>query len=186
MKPTNLSKSTLRKVDTGVYFHVYNRRVNGQAIFLSEDNYNFLLHKLEEYSLQLEIIVIAYCLMPTHYHFLIEAETRTQVSKFIQKLFNSYSQAFNKQQKRTGTLFESRAKFKLIDTDEYAMEVCSYIHQNPVKAGLTKKPEDWKYSNYNEWVKQNADLQDPFSIRFFDSPKEYEEYVKFNLAKGRN
>jgi putative transposase len=186
MKPTNLSKASLRKADgvaadQQVYFHIYNRGVNGQEIFTSEDNYSFLLRRMQEFSKQLNIAVIAYCLMPNHFHVLVEAENRKQASRFIQKLFNSYSQAFNRQQGRTGTLFQGRAKFKVIDSDEYAIEICSYIHLNPVKAGLVNQPGEWKYSNYAEWVNQET-KSDPV-LRFFDGAKEYEQFVLSNLAK---
>ena len=189
MKSTNLNKATLRKADGSlanekVYFHVYNRGVNGQSIFTSDDNYSFLLRRMNEYQSQFPITVVAYCLMPTHYHFLIEANNRVQASQFIQKLFNSYSQAFNKQQNRNGTLFESRAKFKSIATDEHALQLCSYIHLNPVKAGLARKPEEWKYSNYVEWIDLKTDGQQNVVLRFFENPKEYEEYVNSSLAKG--
>ena len=189
MKSSSLSESALRKADQipdgeRIYFHVYNRGVNGQIIFTSDDNFRFLLRRMSEYSTQLNIAVIAYCLMPTHYHLLIEAESRERASLFIQKLFNSYSQAFNQQQNRTGTLFEGRAKFKIIETDEYALQLCSYIHLNPVKAGLTKKPEQWKYSNYLGWIDQKTDNQVNLVLRFFDNPEEYEKYVHSSLAKG--
>ncbi len=184
MKTKSLNESTLRKADEkvspgNIYFHVYNRGVNGQYIFTSDDNYSFLIRRMNEYQSQFPITVVAYCLMPTHYHFLIEADNRVHVSRFIQKLFNSYSQAFNQQQNRTGTLFEARAKFKVIDSDEYAIELCSYIHLNPIKAGLAKKPEQWKYSNYVEWINPSNLVS-----RFFDSPKQYEDYVLSSLAKG--
>ncbi|MCL5428575.1 MAG: transposase [Chloroflexi bacterium] len=189
MKSSSLSESALRKagqIPDGerIYFHVYNQGVNRQAIFTSGDNYDFLLNRMTDYSTQLGVTVVVYCLMPTHYHFLIETENREQASRFVQKLFNSYSQAFNQQQNRTGTLFESRAKFRLIETDEYALQLCCYIHLNPVKAGLTKKPEQWKYSKYLGWIDQKTDNQGNLVLRFFDNPKEYEKYVHSSLAKG--
>jgi len=189
MKSTNLNKSPLRKADETleggrVYFHVYNRGVNEQAIFTSDDNYNFLLRRMNKYQTEFTLTVLAYCFMPTHYHFLIEAENRNYVSRFIQKLFNSYSQAFNQQQARTGTLFQGRAKFKIIDSDEYAIELCSYIHLNPVKAGLVKKPGEWKYSNHAEWVELKTNSEGNPVHRFFESAKEYEQYVLTSLAKG--
>jgi len=187
MKSTNLNKATLRKADgvvaeQRVYFHIYNRGVNGQEIFTSDDNYSFLTRRMLEFSRQLNISVIAYCLMPNHYHVLVEVETRKQASRFVQNLFNSYSQAFNQQQNRTGTLFIGRAKFKLIETDEYALQLCSYIHLNPVRAGLVDRPEKWRYSDYIAWISGKG--YDNTGIRFFDSPEQYEDYVDSNLAKG--
>ena len=166
-----------------VYFHVYNRGVAKQQIFRSDDNYNFFLAKVERYIPEYPISMVAYCLMPTHYHFLIETETKAPISRFIQKLFNSYTQALNRQQSRTGTLFESRVKFKLIETNEYALQLCRYIHLNPVEAKLVTKHEDWPYSNYVDWIIPQNEERSSIN-RFFQSPNEYKEFVLSSLAKG--
>jgi putative transposase len=80
--------------------------------------------------------------MPSHYHFLLRPEEDGLLSRFIQRLFNSYTQAFNKQQGRSGTLFEGRAKSVRVDTDEYVLHLCRYIHLNPVRAGLVAHPAE--------------------------------------------
>jgi len=123
--------------------------------------------------------VIAYCLMPNHYHFLLRPEEDGALSRFIQRLFNSYTQAFNKQQGRSGTLFEGRAKSILVDTDEYVLHLCRYIHLNPVKAGLVAYPGEWPYSNYLEWVEQrDGTLVDRVFVRgYFPTATDYEAFV---------
>src|SRR5512139_3564361 len=107
---------------------------------------------MKEYSLKHGAEIIAFCLMPNHYHFLLRQETGEPLSRFMQIVFNSYVQALNLQQERTGTLFEGRFKHKRVDQTEYLVVLCRYIHRNPVKAGLVAKPEDWAYSNYREWI----------------------------------
>ena len=96
---------------SGQYYHIYNRGVEKRNIFACDENY--------------------------HYHFLVRAAEDDGVSPFLQRLFNSYTQAFNKQEKRSGTLFESRAKSVLIDANSYLFHMARYIHLNPVRAGLT-------------------------------------------------
>lgn len=88
----------------GQFFHVYNRGVNRQQIFACEENYLFLLRQIKAFLPNYAISIIAYCLMPNHYHFLIRVEIDGALSPFIQRLFNSYSQAFNKQQGRKRTV----------------------------------------------------------------------------------
>ena len=170
----------------GHYYHVYNRGCNRERIFANERNYVFLLQRaktfLPDYSLQ----VIAYCLMPNHYHFLLRPEEDGVLSSFIQRLFNSYTQAFNKQQNRSGTLFEGRAKSILVDTDAYIIHLCRYVHLNPVQGKLVKYPEDWPYSNYLEWVEQrNGTLIDKDFVRqYFSTAADYEKFVKSQVESS--
>ncbi len=160
------------------YYHVYNRGVSKELIFRSRENYLFLLGKAKEFLINLPVSVVAYCLMPTHYHFLLEAE-RMQAGRFIQRLFNSYTQALNKMHSRTGTLFEGRAKFKLIQTDEYLLQLARYIHLNPVEAGLVRAPLDWEFSNYAEWTQKRNGVLVKSSLvqQYFPQPSDYEEFV---------
>jgi hypothetical protein len=124
--------------------------------------------------------------MPSHYHFLLRPETDDALSRFVQRLFNSYSQAFNKQQSRSGTLFEGRAKSILVDDENYVLYLCRYIHLNPVKARLVAHPGDWPYSNYLEWVEQRAGtLVDRSFIRaYFSTPAEYEAFVTSDIDES--
>ena len=105
--------------------------------------------------------MIAYCLMPNHYHFLLRQETEVPLSKFISLLFNAYVQPVNRQQGRRGTLFERRFKHVWVDLEEYLVHLYRDIHLNPWKAKLVSQLEDWPYSNYLEWIGQRAEtLQD--------------------------
>jgi len=161
------------------YYHVYNRGCNQERIFANQENYVFLLRRIKKLLPDYALRIIAYCLMPNHYHFLLRPEEDGALSPFIQRLFNSYTQAFNKQQGRSGTLFEGRAKSVLVDTDAYAIHLCRYIHLNPVQAGMARHPGDWPYSNYLEWVEQrDGTLVDRKFVRqYFPTATDYEKFV---------
>jgi putative transposase len=163
----------------GQYYHVYNRGVLRQPIFNSEENYHFLLRRAKQFLPLYQIHLVAYSLMPNHYHFLIEVFRDGALSSFIQRLFNSYSQAFNRRQNRTGTLFEGRAKSIIVDKSEYVYALVRYIHLNPMIAGLVTTPEEWCFSNYLEWIDaRNDGLFDPrFRNLFFSSAQEYKNFV---------
>jgi len=163
----------------GHYYHVYNRGCNRENIFANEGNYLFLLRRAKLYLADYPLSVIAYCLMPNHYHFLLRPDEDDALSPFIQRLFNSYSQVFNKQRRRSGTLFEGRAKSILVDTDEYVLHLCRYIHLNPVRAGLAARPEQWPYSNYLEWLeRRGGTLIDRALVRHhFPVATDYEVFV---------
>ena len=163
----------------GHCYHVYNRGCNREHIFANAGNYVFLLQRVKSFLADYPLSVIAYSLMPNHYHFLLRPEEDGTLSQFVQRLFSSYTQAFNKQQGRSGTLFEGRAKSVLVDADEYVLHLCRYIHLNPVRAGLVLHPDEWPYSNYGEWVEQrDGTLVDRAFLRqYFPTAADYEMFV---------
>lgn len=137
-------------------YHVYNRGNNKQKIFFNYGNYLYFIKKIEKHLLP-HCDLLAYCLMPNHFHFLIEPKEKTEekeINKAFQIMLSSYSQAINKQENRTGSLFQQHTKAKLLETENplYA-EICfHYIHQNPVKAGLVKEIEGWEFSSVKEYA----------------------------------
>lgn len=131
----------------GCFYHLYNRGCNKEKIFFDEDNYRYLLKKVKKTYKHYKIKIIAYCLMPNHYHFMIQQISERQAADWIQTLFKGYVQAVNKQQNRSGTLFQGQVRHKLIHKENYLVHISRYIHYNPVDAGLVDKPEDWPYSN---------------------------------------
>jgi len=138
----------------GEYYHIYNRGVCGQPIFLSDKNYTHLLQLVRRHFLDLSISIIAYCLMPNHYHFLVRQDSESTVSEFVQCVFNAYGKGFNSNHRRSGRLFEGPFKAKHIDSDTYLLHLCRYIHRNPIDTDppMVRRLEQWPYSNYSEWT----------------------------------
>jgi REP element-mobilizing transposase RayT len=161
-------------------YHIYNRGVDGMEIFVRPENYVYLLRKVKELLAELPIAVLAYCLMPNHYHFVLRQEDEVPVSTFIQRLFQTYTQAFNREQRRRGPLCEGRFRHVHVDRDEYVVYLCRYVHLNPVAAGLVAQPSDWPYSNYLEWVEaRSGTLVDHSFVRqYFSTPAEYLAFVE--------
>jgi putative transposase len=136
----------------GQYYHLYNRGAGRQSIFLDDENYTYLLGLLKKVAAECEITVIAHCLLPNHYHWLIRQDGETPGNELPKRVFGSYTQAFNRRNRRSGTLFEGRFKPKLVSEDTYRLHLCRYIHANPVRHGIAFAPELWPYSNYQEWI----------------------------------
>lgn len=148
----------------GELYHIYNRGNNRQKIFFNSENYIFFLRKV-----RLQVLpfcdILAYCLMPTHFHFLIYSDKRTistksiagteknVLSEGIKTLLSSYTQAINKQNQTTGSLFQQNTKAKSISKGSklYDFICLHYIHQNLLKARLVKKIEDWTYSSFPDY-----------------------------------
>jgi REP element-mobilizing transposase RayT len=185
-----------------IYYHFYNRGNNRQAIFFEAGNYLYFLSGVKKYLLPVAHIM-AYCLMPTHYHILVriknqtsevfktsevsEREVSKQVSLAMQKFLISYTKAINKRFSRVDSLFQGQFQAKPIQTYSHLLNLCVYIHANPVKDRLVALPEDWIYSNYLEWLGQrDGTLVDhEFIEEHFGSPAEYQELV-MQFVKTRN
>jgi len=163
----------------GHYYHIYNRGVGKGLLFFNPGNYEYCLRLIKRYGQRYGATIIAYCLMPNHYHFCIRQETAQPLSKFINVLFNAYVQAVNEQQGRSGTLFEGRFRHVWVAREEYLVHLCRYIHLNPVRAGLVSQPEEWPYSNYQEWIGHRAEtLKDEAFVRgLFPPPEAYRRFV---------
>ena len=164
----------------GHYYHIFNRGCNREPIFFMEDNYRYLLHRMKATISVYGVGIIAYCLMPNHYHLLVRQDTDRPLSDWLKAVFIGYTQAVNKQQNRRGTLFEGRARNKVIEKDEYLAHLICYIHLNPVVAGLAKKPEHWQYSNFLECVGQrDGTLYDrQFMNDHFGSTEAYRKFFQ--------
>ena len=170
----------------GCYHHLFNRGWNKRKIFFSGANYVYLLRKIKSSVPKYGVGLIAYCLMPNHYHFLVRQETDRPLSDWIQYLFNSYVQAVNKQLGSSGTLFQGRTKHILVDNDVYLIHLVRYIHYNPTAAKLTRQPEEWQYSNYLEWINQrHGTLVDrDFIRRYFEKIDVYQTFVvEYSIEK---
>jgi len=162
----------------GRYYHLYNRGVNRQPSFFERENYLFFLRKLREYLIPLTLDVVAYCLMPTHYHVLAHLKS-DDLSRPMQRWLLSYSKAINKRCQRVGSLFQGRFQAASVDTDEHLLHLSRYIHLNPVLAGLAQRPEDWEFSSYREYagLRPGTLPRTEVVLSQFGSVKAYEDFV---------
>ena len=163
----------------GSYYHIYNRGRSRLSICHDQNDYRDILKKLKEYSLKYSIAIIAYVLLPNHYHFLVRQDALPRASLLPQRIFNSYSKIYNLKYQHSGTIFEGPVKSILVDNDTYLLHLCRYIHANPVLHGLTRTLDDWQYTNYPEWMgTRNGTLIDrPFINDHFATPAAYQQFV---------
>ena len=163
----------------GQYYHLYNRAVGTELLFYNPDNYVHCLRLVERYRRPYGAAIVAYCLMPNHYHFCIRQDSEQPLSRFVSVVSNAYVQALNRQQNRQGTLFQGRFRHVWVDRDEYLVHLCRYIHLNPVKAGLVSNIEDWPYSDYAEWIGLRPAVltADARSGGYFPTPDAYRRFV---------
>lgn len=148
------------------YYHVYNRTNNRELLFKNFNNYHFFLNRYDYY-LNSSVQKIGYCLMPTHFHFLIRVKPNLElkalfknnlsihIEEQFRRLFVCYTKSINIQQKRHGSLFQRPFKRTFIsDRSDVVRKLC-YIHHNPIHHGLANDYHKWKFSSYNQWKRSD-------------------------------
>ena len=163
----------------GQYYHIYNRGAHGVSIFRQPDNYLYVLSKVKHYAAELSLSVIAYCLMPNHYHILVRQGCDQAAGLLPQRIFNSYSKAYNLCYQHSGTLFQGPYQVIHVVQESHLLHLCRYIHANPVKDGLVSGLEDWSYSNYPEWIgtRPGVLVDRDFVQAHFPDPASYASFV---------
>jgi len=193
-------------IEKDFFCHVYNRGTDKRVIFDDTSDYqrfvlylNVLNNKTVENPSRLDsydhwehiyeekerlVSIIAFCLMPNHFHLLLHERTEGGISKFMQRLGIAYSLYFNEKNKRTGVLFQGKYKYKIVDDEAYLFHLINYIHLNPkdlmqtsgtLRQTLEFLP-NYKWSSYNDFCKRENYshlLQTEAANEFITIPTDY-------------
>lgn len=196
-------------------YHVFNKSIEGFRIFNHESDFLRFISLLSYYRFanvpvkhsklleltsyeQVEILdylvgrgnklveIVAYCLMPTHFHLILKQLIDNGISKFISQIQNSYSHYFNTKYDRKGPLWQGYFKNVQVVTDAQLLHLTRYIHLNPVIGGLVDNPIKWDFSSYKEYLRQN----DKIPVCNFDGlisikPKIYKKFVNNRINYQR-
>lgn len=145
-----LRRMPYREIAPTHYYHVYNRSSHGIEIFKSKKDYFKFIDKLHDYALKLQVGIIAYCIMPNHFHLLLKEpdidEKSSRISALMHRLSLSYSKHYAIKYKHAGVLYQSPFKSKLVLDDCYFDQLKQYILDNPVRKGLVRRRYNWPYS----------------------------------------
>ena len=173
------SKFVVRNFAEDSYYHVFNRGVEKRDIFLEEEDYTTLQSYLFRYlqpiekvaekypdtpvrlygkNLSEEVELVAYCLMPNHFHLLLKQNTKDGISKLLKQLTNAYTLYFNQKNDRVGGLMQGRFRAAGIDNESLFIHLVRYIHLNPIASGLTQDLNYYRWSSYPDYLGQTVDL----------------------------
>lgn len=133
-------------------YHITCRGNNQQNIFLSNRDKSRFLKRLSYYRQKFKFKIYCYILMENHYHLLIESGPQYTVSQFMQGLNTSYALYFTKKYQISGHLFQGRYHARIVDKDNYLLEVIRYIHLNPIRAKIVENLNDFQWSSYHEYL----------------------------------
>jgi len=129
-------------------YHIYNRGNNRQRIFHEERDYLAFLKKLDAAAEKHAVSIVAYAVMPNHYHLLVIQRTGGSVPDMMGALGTSVAKRYNLKYGHIGHVFQGPYRYSFVATVEGVAEVARYIHLNPVRAKLVKLPEEWRFSSY--------------------------------------
>lgn len=202
------SKNTIRLYVENGYYHVYNRGVEKRRIFEDDSDYKTFLRYLKIYLSPIETVnkefpllrinllngnlyeqvdLLAFCLMPNHFHLLVKQKSKDGITKLMHQLTTAYSMYFNKKNERVGALFQGKFKACMVESDEYLLHLSRYIHQNPQEESITLEDFPWSsYASYLgnnrlEWLKPNEILN------YFSSKNKnftYRGFVEDNIKES--
>lgn len=167
------------------FYHVMNRGAGRQRIYLVDDDYGMFLEAAKESSKFFGVRVISYCLMPNHYHLLIQTP-RANLSRAMRHLNGVYTQRFNRYHKKDGPLFRGRYKAILVQEDEYLTHLIRYIHSNPLQANLTGDLSKCPWTSHKQYLKGQDEapwLHVRLGLAFFSSKlkhslKAYRQFMR--------
>ena len=139
---------------------------------------------------EIQVDILAYCLMPNHFHFMLQQKVDKGISTFISNFTNAYTRYFNTKHERVGPMFEGIFKAVLVESDEQLIHLSRYIHLNPVVSSIIDESDinDYKWSSYPEYIsllKDNIISNKDLVMSMFESEKHYEKFVLDHIEYGK-
>lgn len=145
-------------------YHITSRGDDRKKIFVSEGDFIKFLKYISLAKAKFKFYIYAYCLMPNHYHLLLET-SQPNISRIMHYINGSYTTYFNIRRKHCGHVFQGRFKSIVVDKDSYFLELSRYIHLNPLKAKMIDSPEKYPWSSYPGYLGKRDDLLDKDKIQ---------------------
>ena len=180
-----MARQARKRSSTGIY-HIMLRGINKESIFEGNDEKKRFIGIITEQRELERIKIYGYCVMDNHVHLLIQEET-DDISTVVKRVSSSYVYWYNKKHERLGPLFQERFKSECVEDDGYFISVLRYIHQNPLKAGMVKTLDEYKWSSYNNYIKGINTVDYKYALSFFSENTlgSKNEFIKY-MAEENN
>ena len=171
-----MSRASRSYSQSGVY-HVLFRGVNQQSIFEEATDYEKLKDTILKVKEEMNFEIYAYCFMSNHVHIVMKEKSDREISLIMKRILTKYARWYNLKYGRSGALIANRYKSVPVEIDEYFLNLIRYVHQNPIKAGITKNLMDYRYSSYIEYIEE-AEVVDTDLVFKMIGKTEFEEFHK--------
>lgn len=175
-----MGRSWREEYKGGIY-HVIARGNNKEYVFKESIDKGYFIKLLKEYYLAMGYVIYGFVLMDNHYHIIIQTLDK-KLQEIMHQINNKYSKYFNYKYERVGHVFQGRYKAVLIQNEIYLIQVLRYIHQNPVRAGLCKKVQEYEWSSdvyYRKRINSFISADTVLDMLDRDTIKAKETYIKF-------
>lgn len=176
----------LPRVDVGgEIYHVINRANARLPIFFEEDDFKLFENILEEAQEKFAMRILAYCLMPNHFHLVLHPFADGDLQKFMQWITLTHTQRWHTKNKTIGTghLYQGRYKSFLIQGDKHLLTVIRYVERNPLRAKLVKKAENWGFSSLARRLLNNLKKQKLLVEWPIEVPRDYLAFVNTAISE---
>ncbi|MFH1075170.1 MAG: transposase [Candidatus Firestonebacteria bacterium] len=169
---------TARLVDVNMPYHICQRGNCKQAIFYDNNDKEYYLELLKSMALRYEMSILAYCLMKNHVHLIVIPKNDRSLSMSFRGINGTYGFYFNRKYGKSGHVWGDRYFSKSLDSKHLAIAV-RYVERNPVRTGLVKKSEDWRWSSARGHLEQekNIIISDDFFKYTEISKRQWKEYL---------
>jgi putative transposase len=148
----------MRAAEAGYVYHVLNRANARLPLFKTDDDYRAMERVLEEAVARTRTRLLAYCLMPNHWHLVVWPQAEGELSAFVGWLTLTHTQRWHAHRRSIGTghLYQGRFKSFPVQEDEHFLAVCRYVERNPLRANLVSRAELWRWSSLYRWCAGTA------------------------------
>ena len=138
---------TVRASQGGFSYHILNRGNARSKVFHKPEDYSAFLQTLNEASVRLPMPLLAYCLMPNHFHLVVRPDGDGDLSRWMQWLMTTHVRRYLKHYSHSGHVWQGRFKAFPLQDDEHLVTVVRYVERNPLRASLVGGAEDWPWSS---------------------------------------
>ncbi len=166
-----------RAVAAGFPHHIIQRGNNKEKVFFEKEDRQKYLELLKKYSDKWQCPILAYCLMNNHVHLLARPKQEESLYKMMQGITLCYTQHINRKYEKTGRLWESRYHSCIVDKEQYLWAAARYIEQNPKRAKIVKKEEEYPYSSAKAHIEGKRD--DILGEELFNDIHQRKDYIAF-------
>lgn len=135
------------------YYHVMTRGNNKNIVFKKDEDYLYYLSLIKRYKPEHPFDLYHYCLMPNHVHMLVKTNKASDFSNFMKKINLAYFHYYHRKYTWVGHFWQDRFKSQPVGKDGYFIQCGKYIELNPIRKGMVKKSEDYKYSSYSYYAR---------------------------------
>ena len=192
------AKYTIRNFQEGGIYHIYNKGVAKQTVFLNNEDFSIFLYYLSSYLLPSEKVLqrypdtplriysknladelelLSYCLMPNHFNLILKSKFKDSIPKLMKQLSNAYTFYFNSKYQSRGQVFEGVYKCIEINSEQL-IHLVRFIHLNPLNAFLVDNPKNYQWSSHSEYLQRLPNLCNiEFVLSSFPSLKQWEQFI---------